>query len=288
MRISNVLLAAKKTELEFYVQGKHESKQMLAPEDLVILEESYRSHYATLHHIKDILDCARIPYQEVYAYCAPHSAFQGRDLIISAGGDGTLLYVAHHVLDSTPVMPIKSDSKSRGALCTLEKNEFASVLEKIQRDEMRVAKWTRIEGTMGGHRDLALNEVLVGPRFRPQQARYEICLDGVCEQQAGSGLIITTGSGSTGWYINIAGNEGKFPRTEESLRFIATEYRVDVNYRLVKGRLGKGQTLHVRSAMNNSGIVSFDGDTESRIYPFFRGQTLEIRISDLPLHVILP
>jgi hypothetical protein len=51
---------------------------------------------------------------------------------------------------------------------------------------------------------LALNEIFVGPMSH-QTARYRVALaDGRFERQASSGLIVSTGTGATGWCRSIS------------------------------------------------------------------------------------
>lgn len=288
MRINHVLLACKRTAWEHFGDGTENARRALGLEDMAIIEESHRNHYATLNHIKAILDATKISYRQIYPYGASREAFQNCDLVISVGGDGTLLHAASNIYDSTPLLPVKSDKQSYGALCTIHNcTYFAEILHKILHDDIHVEKWTRVNGQWGSTRDVALNEILVGPLYRSQQARYQLCIGSECEEQIGGGVIITTGAGSTGWYSNIAGNHGHFDRTSSELRFIITEYKSHADYHLIKGTIHKGEVFEIRSKMNLNGIVSFDGDCDKRIYSFPRGETISISISEFPLHVIV-
>ena len=50
----------------------------------------------------------------------------------------------------------------------------------------------------------ALNEIFVGHRSH-QSARYTLHVGGRSERQSSSGLIVTTGTGATGWAASING-----------------------------------------------------------------------------------
>lgn len=286
MRFDRVLIARKKTAWEHYSQEGKDFRQFLSAQDLEVLEASHRRHHETVLQVKEVLGKAGATYREVPAYLAEPGDFLHKDLVVTIGGDGTLLYVARYLWGDTPVMTVRSDHRSCGALCSFDGSTFAHFFEKLLRGEALVEKWTRIAASIGSRRELALNEIYVGTHYRPQQARYVIQHGDVREEQRSSGLIVSTGAGSTGWYSNIAESGGAFGRTEERLRYVTTEYDRGANYSLASGKIEKGERLSIRSIMNSTGRVSFDGDVEERFYPFYRGQTLEIEVSEHPLHVV--
>src|SRR5919204_454026 len=62
----------------------------------------------------------------------------------------------------------------------------------------------RIEELDDGQRLLALNEVFIGHRSH-QSARYRLVAGGREERQSSSGIVIASGTGSTGWARAISG-----------------------------------------------------------------------------------
>ncbi len=287
MKLKNVLISTKQTAYEYYKSEYDDLKEVLSPEDLKIIKKNHESHYKALNNIKKILDSKKINHQRVYMPYAAFEEFKGRDLIIAFGGDGTVLNTAHYILDDTPILTVKSEKASVGALCTIDTYEFEYALKKILSGKFKTELWIRAEIKFGNRVDFALNDILVGPKYRPQVARYEIDFKGKEEKQMSSGLIISTGAGSTGWYSNIAGNDGKFSRTAKYLKFIVTECKSDDKYKLIKGKIMPGEIFRVKSLMNIDGITCFDGDTKKRMHNFYRGKSIQVRISDKPLKVII-
>ncbi len=287
MRPRNVLLSTKQTALEYFKREFEDPKDVLSPEDLATIKGSHEIHYAALNHVRKVLDSAGISHQRVYQPYAACDEFKDRDLVISVGGDGTVLNTAHYVTDDTPVLTVKSDQRSLGALCTVDAFDFEKALERIVRDDFKIESWTRVEGRIGNKTDLALNEILVGPKYTPGTARYEVCFGNIREKQMSTMITASTGAGSTALYANIPGNEGVFSRTARELRFIVALYSASADYKLVKGAISLGQILEIRSLMNIGGIVSFDGDTHKRMHDFSRGKTIQIKVSDKPLKVIV-
>ena len=251
------------------------------------IKKGHDAHYTALEHIRKILEKLGIPYQRVYQPYAAFDEFKGRDLVIAIGGDGTILNTAHFILDKTPVLTVKSEPKSVGGLCTINYTQFEEAINNILADKFKIEKWARIEGKMENKTDLALNEIMIGPKYRSGAARYEIDFNGKKEAHLSSGIIICSGCGSAAWYIkHIAGNEGVFARESDELRFIATEYATEKGYKLVKGSIKPKDSFKIKSLMSINGVASFDGDSNKRMYKFLTGNEIEIRVSDKPLHVI--
>ncbi|MFH1066217.1 MAG: NAD(+)/NADH kinase [Nanoarchaeota archaeon] len=286
MKLNNVLLSTKQTAWE-YLKNEHENPADVIPkEELDAIKKGHNAHYTALEHIRKILEKLGIPYQRVYQPYAAFDEFKGRDLVIAIGGDGTILNTAHFILDKTPVLTVKSEPKSVGGLCTINYTQFEEAMKNILDDKFKIEKWTRIEGRMGNKTDLALNEILIGPKYRSGAARYELDFNGKKEAQLSSGIIVSTGSGSSAWYSNIAENEGIFSRESDELRFIATEYTAEKGYKLVKGSINSKDSFKIKSLMSINGVISFDGDSNKRMYKFLTGNEIEIKISDKPLYVI--
>ncbi len=287
MKPKNILLSTRQTAYEYFKQQHDDLSAILPREELEKIIASHNTHYESLSHVRKVLENAGLPYQRVYQPYAAFEEFKGRDLVISLGGDGTVLNTAHYIRDATPVLTVRSEPNSYGGLCTIDAKNFRAALERLLQDNFEIEDWTRLEGRFGNRHDLALNDILLGPKYSPGAARYEICLGEEKEKQVSSGVIVSTGAGSTGWYVNIPGNEGMFPKTSQELRFIAREYRTNAGYRLTRGKLLPGQFLEIKSLMNIDGIISFDGDTQKRMHDFSRGQTVKIGISDKPLSTIV-
>ncbi|MFH0868995.1 MAG: NAD(+)/NADH kinase [archaeon] len=288
MKLKNVLVSTKQTAYEFYAEKYEDLREVFSAEEIAFYKNKHTEHYDSLNHIRKTLEFYSIPYQRVYMPYGTFPEFKDRDLIIAIGGDGTVLKSAHYVLDNTPILSVKSESRSVGALCVIDSSEFKVALEKILGDNFKTEDWTRAEGKVSNSKpDLALNDILVGPKFRPGAARYEVSFKDKKEVHMGSGLVVSTGAGSTGWYINIAGSEGTFDRTAKELRFIATEYTTGKEYQLIKGKILPDEVLNVKSLMTIDGIVSYDGDKQKRMTDFNVGQSIQIKISDKPISAIV-
>jgi NAD kinase len=121
--------------------------------------------------------------------------FGPEDVVIAVGQDGLVANVAKY-LDGQPVIGINPEpARNPGVLVPHAPAAIADLLH-----EQHVEQRTMVAAsTDDGQRLLALNEVYVGHRTH-QSARYRLASpEGLEERQSSSGLLVGTGTGSTGW-----------------------------------------------------------------------------------------
>ena len=237
--------------------------------------------------ILESLEKRRVHYDRVQGYLASPDDFEGRDLVITFGGDGTVLDASKNILDEVPVLAVKSSDESVGALCQADADDFEHVIDSILDGSYVTEKWSRVEGSLGEESGTALNEIFAGPRYSSGPGRYVLSLNQLREEQRGSGIVVSTGTGSGGWYRNIPGSFGAFPRTSGKLRFIARDCGSDHGYSLMRGVLERGDELEIESMIKFDGTVDFDGYNRKAI-DFPRGSVLSVRLSENPLTMIIP
>jgi NAD+ kinase len=177
------------------------------------LQLRHEKHTNSLKVIKEILSREgielRVKERETYT----KDDVTWSDAVLTAGGDGTFLYGASLVNDSSkPVIGINTDpARSEGVLCVRARKPFkqrsiSHIMEQILRGNF---DWTcrhRIKVTLDDVAIpyFALNEVFIGEKDPTRTAYYELLLDsGEREKQKSSGLVVYTGSGSSAWVHNI-------------------------------------------------------------------------------------
>ena len=169
---------------------------------------------------------------------------------------------------------------------------IAELLEACASGACRVQARTMIEATIDdGQRLLALNEVFVGHRTH-QSARYRLCWNEQTERQSSSGLIVASGTGSTGWARSIHRQRRHRPRLpkpeERRLVFFVREPFPSVasGCEVGEGELSLGSELQVISEMNRDGVIFGDGIEDDRL-AFSWGQTATLRIARQELHLVV-
>lgn len=206
-------------------------------------------------------------------------------LVVSVGGDGTLLD-ASHLVSKIPILGVNSDplrSVARFSGCHLD--NFPQVLGKYLRGLLKPIEITRLEFRVNGvhKRWMVLNDLLICTQSPGGTSRYLLKLGQRNEEQMSSGVWISTAAGSTA-AIYSAGGKSQ-PLTSRDFQFLVREpYQKKFGpRRLVKGVLGARQRLEIVSRMKE-GRIFVDGP--NLVVPFRLGDQLQVGVSKSPLRLI--
>lgn len=153
--------------------------------------------------------------------------FTPEDIVVIVGQDGLVANAAKY-LDEQPVIGLNPDpTRNPGVLVRHPPDRVEALLRNVSEHTASLEARTMVAArTDDGQELVALNEIFVGPRSH-QTARYLLTAATSSERQASSGLIVATGSGSTGWCRSIWGErESRLPLpapTEGSLIWFIRE-----------------------------------------------------------------
>jgi len=136
------------------------------------------------------------------------------DFIVTAGGDGTILYL-NNLFQDIPIPPILSFSKggSLGFLLPHEIEDYKTILERILNEGSRMTNRMRLECLVNrlGTDDLqhyrVLNEVVLhrGETQRPISFDIKVNSSPLTTLR-GDGVVIATPTGSTGYSLSSGGS----------------------------------------------------------------------------------
>ncbi|WP_285240147.1 hypothetical protein [Pseudarthrobacter sp. MEB009] len=135
----------------------------------------------------------------------------------------------------------------------------------------------------------ALNEVFIGHASH-QSARYQLSTpDGRAERQSSSGLIVSTGTGATGWCASIAGDRGgrSLPApTDPALAWFVREAwpSPTTGASLTEGVLAAGESLRITVASDQL-VVFGDGMENDRLTASW-GQEITVVLGGRPLRLV--
>jgi NAD+ kinase len=200
--------------------------------------------------------------------------FQGRagevfdstelDMVITVGGDGTLLSASHSVAN-VPILGINSaPSSSVGFFCGAQSGNAAAALGRALRGELRRAVLTRMQVRQNGEivHARVLNEALFCHVSPAATSRYLVCFGGQEEEQKSSGFWIGPAAGSTAAQRSAGGHV--LPLTSKDLQLVVREPYTPhgERYALRRVLVPPGELLVVRSKMHEAKLF-VDGPNRS-------------------------
>jgi NAD kinase len=211
--------------------------------------------------------------------------FEPHDLIVAIGPDGLVANVGKY-LEGQPIAGINPDPGTiDGSLLAFTVATFTSSMIEILNDQRPVREATLAEAQTSDKQTLrGLNEIFVGVHSH-QSARYRIRFGGKEEVQSSSGLIVSTGTGSTGWLKSLRGEGAVFDPAIDELHYVVREAWPGRGFgaTLLEGRVTRSRPLLVESRMEGTifadGIeadsVRFDAGVSVAIAPSERRVRLE-------------
>lgn len=197
--------------------------------------------------------------------------FEPEDVIVAVGQDGLVANTAKY-LDGQRVIGVNPDpERFDGVLVPHRPERAAKLLRAAANGRVEIESRTMVEAKLDdGQRLLALNEVFVGHRTH-QSARYRLRCADTEERQSSSGVVVSTGTGATGWARSIhlaRGDKTTLPApTDRRLAFFVREAfpSIATGTSLVTGVVDGEHELEVASEMNEGGTVFGDGIEEDRL-----------------------
>jgi NAD kinase len=208
----------------------------------------------------------------------PNFVFGAEDAVVVLGQDG-LVANALKYLDGQRVVAINPDpARWDGVLLPFTIDDLQGIMAEETTRQRPVKLVTMAEATLNTGQTLhAVNDFFIGQRSHVS-ARYQIAVGGQQERQSSSGIIVSTGLGSTGWLKSVyAGwatatrcllgrdvapvGDGSFPWDARHLHYFVREPYPSrtTQARLVIGKIAEGGRMRVISEMPDNGVVFSDG-----------------------------
>lgn len=238
----------------------------------------------------------------------PNFIFGPDDVIVVVGQDGLVANTLKY-LNSQPVVAINPDpGRWDGVLLPFKKGEAGAIVSDVFKNRRRHKDISLAEAELtDGQRLYAVNDLFIGPRSHVS-ARYILQSGKELEVQSSSGLIVSTGLGSTGWLKSIlAGADGimkaasaltgneKAQENKKSLSKLDGSFSWSADYlcysvrepfpsrttgsSLVFGLVDEDRPLTVTSQMPSGGIIFSDG-IEDDFLEFNSGQKARISVAE--------
>ncbi|MEM4311019.1 MAG: NAD(+)/NADH kinase [Nitrososphaerales archaeon] len=186
---------------------------------LLLIKDKHEGALKASLKIKDILKAFRVNYSEEFLSDKDLDLkFEDVDLLISVGGDGTIIRCSRIVKANIPILGINAGG--RGILAEVKPQEFQEALEKILKGNFIIEQRMRIKVEFKGKSyPPVMNEVLLiraEPLHTPTFKLIFSKEDELSEKM--DGLLVSTPTGTTGHSYSLGG-----PITYENLElFIVT------------------------------------------------------------------
>jgi hypothetical protein len=217
--------------------------------------------------------------------------FTPDDVVVVVGQDGLVANVAKY-LHGQPVIGVDPEpGRNAGVLVLHAPEAFEGVLRAVATGAAAYETRTMVEASLDDGQTLAaLNEIFVGHPSH-QSARYRLRPEGDEERQSSSGLIVSTGTGATGWCRSVwqqSHSTIELPEPEESrlVWFVREAWPSPATgTSLVEGELVSGRTLRV--VAETDGLVVFGDGIESDRLTASWGQEIAVRAADRYLRLAL-
>ena len=247
----------------------------------------------SLDRLKTELDLG-YPLKFVERQYLPTFDFRGCIVVVVVGQDGLVANTAKYVGD-VPIVAVNPDpTRIDGVLLPFQVHQARQAVKRTVENRAKVRRVTLASASLNdGQHMLAFNDFFVGCRTHVS-ARYVLRVEDRAEQQSSSGMIVSTGAGSTGWLSSVCNMADGFAawtggRTEHQITMSWEDRRLVWVVRepfrsklsgsaLVAGFLEQGKELIVESLMPANGVIFSDG-IEADFLEFTSGTIARIGVS---------
>jgi NAD kinase len=226
----------------------------------------------------------------------PNFMFAENDIVLALGQDGLVANTLKY-LHGQPLIGINPDAtRYDGVLLPFSAKDIKRLLPDLMQNKRDAKTITMAEAQLNdGQKMLAVNDLFIGAKSHVS-ARYEIAFGDALENQSSSGIIVSTGLGSTGWMKSIitsathiaqSWSQHEIDTDYQTLAWDAQNLRFAVREpfpskftqsNLVFGEINAENPLIVRSKMPENAVIFSDG-IEDDFIAFNAGSVATIQVA---------
>ncbi len=308
MTYEKLVLVTRKTRLEglierFNTRGQAKFYLEHSGGDFALYEREHETYYEAVRQLREALH-GLIKLQEIERGFLPNFYFDKGDIVVTVGIDGLVVNTAKY-LDGQPMVAVNPDpAHIDGILLPFNVGSAPAAVRRVLGGEATTRKISMAQVNLNdGQSLLAFNDLFIGARSHVS-ARYAIRAGSQEEHHSSSGIIISTGVGSTGWLSSLfnmangmmagfGANAASLPPPtfnweEEKLVFVVREPFASKTSRaqMVCGLVSPEAPLVVRSEMPEGGVIFSDG-VEADFLSFNAGATATIGLAPKKTHLVV-
>jgi len=306
-----IVLVTRKTRLEglierFNTLGQAKFYIEHSGGDFALYEREHQIYMRSLEKLRSSLQ-RLTKLQEIERGFLPNFLFAPHDVVVTIGIDGLVVNTAKY-LSGQPIVAVNPDPKNiDGILLPFNVQTAPPALQRVLTGQFKTRKISMAEAILNdGQSLLAFNDLYIGARTHVS-ARYKIRLQKREEHHSSSGIIVSTGVGSTGWLsslFNMAnGMYAGFSHEEhqgavlppvrmdwesDQLAFVVREPFVSKTSgaSIVSGLVSGHSPLLIESEMAEGGVIFSDG-VEADFLPFNSGATATIGVAEKKTQLVV-
>jgi len=306
---NKIVLVKRKTRLEDLIsryntiaQAKFYIEHMGSDlSDYISEDEQYKKAIFEAHNQLEKLGKVQVVDREY----VPNFIFGDNDIVVVVGQDGlvanTMKYLSNQLLIGVNPDPSRWD----GVLLPFVVSDLRLVVQDVFKMRRQFKEVSMAKAVLNdGQAIYAVNDLFVGQKTHVS-SRYHIQLGGRHEYQSSSGVIVSTGLGSTGWLKSVLtgaanivnGISDKKIMVQQERRL---EWNIDYLYFSVRepfpsrtskadivfGKVTKGCPLKILSQMPENGVIFSDG-IESDYLQFNSGIEATITVAEKKGHLVI-
>ncbi len=295
-RVARVLVLMKRTAYRSLVLDEKDRHvvALLKKSDPTVARmlPSHQAHEATVEEVKSCLVRHGVAFDEGRTSHAPDGP-SPYDLVITVGGDGTLLAASHRLGAETPLFGVNSSPKgSVGFFCGAKSGAVERPLTRALEHKLARVTLSRMQVSLNGvsiHRRV-LNEALFCHTSPAATSRYILEIESeessgkrsTREEQRSSGMFIGPAAGSTAAQKSAGGKI--LPLTSRAIQYVVREpYQYGGRVKLRRGVFREDALLRLRSKMSDAKLF-LDGNRLS--FDIKLGDVIELSRSPESLTVL--
>jgi len=254
-------------------------------------DEAYRR---SVDVVRDSVEVG-LKVQVVDRALVPTFTFLPEDLIVTLGQDGLVANTAKYV-GRQPVIAVNPDpERFDGILLPFLPGQVRATIGQTLEGRCKIRAVTLAEARLNdGQRLMAFNDLFLGAQTHVS-ARYRIRWQKTEEPQSSSGVLVSTGAGSTGWMSSVfnmtsgvaalVGGQASRPLRldweDRRLLFVVREPFASRHSQanIVAGILQAQDKLELESLMPSGGVIFSDG-IETDYLQFNSGSTVTVAAAE--------
>jgi NAD kinase len=309
MAFEKIVIVTRKTRMEdlilrFNTRAQAKFYIEHAGADFADYEREDATYRQALDKVRGQLDVG-LKVQVIDRELTPTFLFSPQDLVVTLGQDGLVANTAKYV-GAQPIVAVNPDAaRFDGVLLPFAPDKARAAVLAVVKGVYRARAVTLAEVALAdGQRLYAFNDLFIGARSHVS-ARYRIGWRGKSESHSSSGVVISTGAGSTGWLSSIfnmargvlalaSDNAAALLQPRVSWEDPRLFFVVREPFRsrhsgtgVIAGVLEPDEALRLESAMPTGGVIFSDG-VEADYLAFNSGAVANIRAATQKAHLVVP